>query len=512
MNVRYSVAFVTVLLLSHALSAQPAAGVPEFKNADVHVAAFGGRDTAIGRFEPGARFEANGFTMSDLIVRAYDISDPDRVVGGPVWMGFDKFDIVAEVPKDVRAAALRPMLQKLLADRFALVVHRDQKLMPLYTLVAGKRIHLKESAGGTSQCQTSGWELNTMVCTNIGIEQFARELYNSASGYFDRPLVDRTGLAGRFDLTLQWTPSWQIGAHGAGGQSGNISALDAVDKQLGLKVVTSQEAVPVVVIDHVNRIPTPNAPGVAAALRAPTLVEFEVAEVRPHKPGSSFKYATYDTEVDILGLSLRNLIYEAYGYRGEELVAPKWVDTETFDVIAKAPRRVPWENMQVMLQNLIEQRFKLTYRKEDRVINAYALTVGKRTARLKNSDPNTRSDCRKAAGGTGMTLTCRNTTMAQFAVKARGLTGDFPPIPVADLTGLKGGFDFSITWMPAPRQNPGEPAADTGQATGPVEAAAPTGQLTIFEALNKQLGLKLQHQKLPMQVMVVDHVERAAEN
>jgi uncharacterized protein (TIGR03435 family) len=497
---------------SHAASAQPPTDVPEFKNAAVHVAAPGGRDTAIGRFDPGARFEINGFTMLDLVVRAYGVSDPDCVVGGPVWIGFDKFDIVAEVPNGVRAAAMRPMLQKLLADRFRLVVHRDQKPMPLYTLVAGKRVLFKESAGGASQCQTSGWELTTMVCTNIGMEQFARELYNHASGYFDRPLADRTGLTGGFDLALHWTPSWQIAAHDTGSQSADISALDAVDKQLGLKVVTTKETVSVLVIDHVNRTSTPNAPGVAAALLAPTLVEFEVAEVRPHKPGSPFKYATYDTEADILGLSLRNLIYEAYGYRGQELVVPKWVDTEPFEVIAKAPRRVPWENMQVMLQNLIEQRFKLTYRKEDRAINAYALTVGKRTARLKDGDPNTRSDCRKAAGGAGMMLTCRNTTMAQFAEKASSLTGDFPPIPVADLTGLKGGFDFSVTWMPAPRQNPGEPAADAGQATGSVEATAPTGRLTFFEALDKQLGLKLQQQKLPMPVMVVDHVERPAEN
>ena len=509
MKAHYLPAAVTVLLVCHVVSAQSPIEEPEFKNVDVHAAAPGGRDQATGRFAPGARFEINGFTMLDLVVRAYGVSDPDRVVGGPFWMGFDKFDIIAEVPDGVRAAAMRPMLQKLLADRFGLAAHRDEKTMPLYTLAAGKHVLLNESAGGAAQCQASGWDVTTMVCTNIGMPQFARELYNHASGYFDRPLADRTEFTGGFDLTLRWTPSWQIGA---GSESEEVSVTDAVEKQLGLKVVAGQETVPVLVIDHVNRTPTPNAPGVAAALRAPTLVEFEVAEVRAHKPGSAFKYATYDSEADMLGLSLRNLMYEAYGYRGEELAAPKWVDTETFDVIAKAPRRVPWENMQVMLQNLIEQRFKLTYHREDRAINAYALTVGKRAVRLKDADPNTRSDCRKAAGGAGMTLACRNTTMAQFAAQARSLTGDFPAIPVADLTGLKGGFDFSLTWMPARRENPGGQGADAVQAAGTAEPATPTGRLTFFEALDKQLGLKLQQQKLPMPVMVVDHVERPAEN
>ncbi len=363
---RSRIAALTIVWLAGAASGQQAAPAPKFKNADVHTSAPGGRDQAMGRFSPGARYEAVGFTMLDLLVRAYAAGDRDWVVGGPSWLGIDKFDIIAEVPADVRPAAARPMLQALLAERFALVVHNDSKPMPVYALVAGKHPLVKDSSGGASECNTSGGNVTTMVCTNMGMEQFARELHDAAYGYFDRPLFDKTGLTGRYDFTLHWTTFNQIGARG---QSNGTWAFDAVEKELGLKVEVRDEPVPVLVVDRVNRTPTPNAPGIAAALKAPALTEFEVAEVRAHKPETPFKYATYNTEADILGLSLRNLIAEAYGIRGEQLASdPKWIDTDQFDVIAKAPRRVPWENMQVMLQNLIEQRFKLTYHKETRPI------------------------------------------------------------------------------------------------------------------------------------------------
>jgi uncharacterized protein (TIGR03435 family) len=493
------------VLLAATAAGQRSAQAPAFKNVDIHAAAANSRTQAIGRFRPGARFEANGMTMLDLVVKAYGISDRDWVVGGPAWLGVDRFDVVAEVPASARPADTQPMLQALLADRFQLAVHRDRRPMPVYALVAGKRLLIKESTGGEeSRCSASGWEVTTMICTGVTMEQFARELYDTAYGYFDRPLFDRTGLTGKYDVTVHWTPFHRIGERNADGQAASVGAFNAVETQLGLRVEARQEPVPVLAIDRVNRTPTPNAPGVTAALRAPALTEFEVAEVRAHKPGSAFKFATYDTEADMLGLNLRNLIGEAYGVRNEELAGgPKWVDTDPFDVIAKAPRRVPWENMQVMLQNLIVERFKLTFHTEDRPITAYALTVGKRTGKLKDADPNSRSDCRKAQGAGGIMLTCRNTTMAQFAERARELTGDHPTLPVADLTGLTGAFDFSLSWTPGARTNSEQRALDSGA----VEASTPTGQLTFMEAVERQLGLKLQQRKLAMPVMVIDHVE-----
>jgi uncharacterized protein (TIGR03435 family) len=483
---------------------------PTFKNADVHTSVPGGRDQAEGRFSPGARYEALGFTLLDLIVRAYSVRDRDWVVGGPLWLGIDKFDIIAEAPANVPQTAARPMLRSLLAERFSLAVHNDNKPMPVYVLVAGTHPLLKDSSGGESQCDTSGWNVTTLVCTNMGMEQFAHELHDAAYGYFDRPLFDKTGLTGRYDFTLHWTPFNQID-----GQN-RTWALDAVEKQLGLKVEVRDEEVPVLVVDRVNRTPTPNAPGVAAALKAPALTEFEVAEVRAHPPGTPFKFATYGTEAFMLGLHLRDLIMQAYGIRGEQLAdGPKWIDTEPFDLIAKAPRPVPWENMQVMLQNLIEQRFKLTYHQEPRPITTYVLTLRKRTAQLVNADPSHRSDCRKALGMGRFSFTCRNTTMAQFAERIRETIWTTPEretLPVADATGLTGAFDFSVTWSPGARANPAEHSGDGSQPAGTLESSTPTGEVTIFDAIDKQLGIKLLKQKHPIPVMVIGHVEHPAEN
>ena len=510
------IAALAVVCLAGAASGQPAAPAPLFKNADVHTSVPGGRDQAEGRFRPGARFEALGVNMLDLIVRAYAVRDRDWVVGGPAWLGTEKFDIIAEVPADVRPAAVRPMLQALLAERFSVAVHNDIKPMPVYVLLAGKRPLLEETSGGPSECKSSGRNPTTMVCTNVSMEQFAAELYDAAYGYFDRPLLDKTALAGRYDLTLEWTPFNRLGARTAEGPAAATWALDAVDKQLGLKVELRDEPVPVLVVDRANRTPTANAPGVAAALKAASLTEFEVAEVRAHKPGSPFKYATYETEVNILGLNLRSLIEEAYGVRGEQLISdPKWIDTDPFDIIAKAPRRVPWENMQLMLRNLIEQRFKMTYHQETRPVTAYALTVRKRTAQLADADPRHHSDCRKALGAGGLSFTCRNTTMAQFAERIREtIWGDVENqrLPVADATGLTGAFDFTVTWTPGARATPAERTGSGTQSGETPMASTPAGGVTLFDAIDKQLGIKLQKQKHPLPVMVIDHLEHPAEN
>lgn len=501
-----SIAFALSLVLQ---SSQAYGQQPKFKNADVHVTQPGGRTQAIGRFRPGARFEANGFTMLDLIAKAYGIEDREWIVGGPAWLGTDKFDIMAEVPDDIRDTAMKPMLQALLADRFKLTTHNDKRPMAVYALVAGKRPLLKQSDGrAESRCSVKGGDMATMACQNTSLEQFARELYDYAYGYFDHPLFEKTGLNGKYDISLHWTPFYRFGGRSTEAESADLSVFRAIETELGLKIEKQREPVEVLVVDHVDRTPTPNAPGVVEALRSPALTQFEAAEVRRHKPETPFQFATRETEARILGLSLRNLIAEAYGVRDEELVAPKWVDTDTFDVIAKAPRRVPWENMQVMLQNLIQESFKLTFHYEDRPITAYGLTLGKGTPKLEKGSPNGLSDCRRTPEDGGrVTLTCTNTSMAQLAEKARELTDDYPRLRVADLTKLSGGFNLAVTWTPKPRTSAAPRITEPNPAGVVPEASIPTGELNFAEALDKQVGLKLQKQKLPMPVMIVDHVE-----
>ena len=137
---------------------------------------------------------------------------------------------------------------------------------------------------------------------------------------------------------------------------------------------------------------------------------------------------------------------------------------------------------------------------EDRPTDVYALTV-KRTTKLKDAAPNRRSECHIAYGDANLTMTCQNTTMRQLQDRARDQAWGTLDRPVLDQTGLRGAYDFSITWVPGPwnSQQPAAPAEGM--------ASAPTGEISFFEAMEKQLGLKLTKQKLPYPALVVDSVE-----
>jgi len=100
--------------------------------------------------------------------------------------------------------------------------------------------------------------------------------------------------------------------------------------------------------------------------------------------------------------------------------------------------------------------------------------------------------------------------MAQFAEKIRQVAGGYLDHPVVDLTGLKGVYDFAVSWTPVGRLRAATSGgADGRQPAGDAPSAAdPSTGLTVFEAVDKQLGLKLAAQKYPMPVLVIDHMER----
>src|SRR5262249_100888 len=144
--------------------------------------------------------------------------------------------------------------------------------------------------------------------------------------------------------------------------------------------------------------------------------------------------------------------------------------------------------------------------------SVYALTATR--PKLKEADPSERTTCKAGAVDGARYLTCQNTTMGQFAERIHQSAGGYLDHPVVDLTGLKAAYDFTVTWSPVdgtragggPR--PGSVGREGGGAAGDPTSSDPTGGLTIFQATERQLGLKLAPQKHPMPVVVVDHVER----
>jgi len=103
-------------------------------------------------------------------------------------------------------------------------------------------------------------------------------------------------------------------------------------------------------------------------------------------------------------------------------------------------------------------------------------------------------------------VTIRNMTMAQFAEDLRRFAGGYIRVPVEDKTGLEGAYDFTVAFSPIQFVRPQGGRGDGAPGAGP-EAADPNGALSLEDAINKQLGLKLEMRKRPMPVLVIDHIE-----
>jgi uncharacterized protein (TIGR03435 family) len=458
-----------------------------------------------------------GATMLTLIATAYDV-DTDLVLGGPSWLNSDRFDIIAKAPSPTPSPeVLHAMLQALLADRFKLAIRHERKDMPVYFLAVGKKVPKLQPAAKPDKpdCPRVGGTVGLIhrACQAYTMAALAELLPEVAGNFVDHPVVDKTGLAGSYDFQLDWMAkaAYLAAKTSPGDGPAPVSIFDAVDK-LGLKLEAGTNPTPVIVVDNVNRTPTENPPGVTRKIPdVPT--EFEVAEVHPTKLGPTERgVQNQNGRLDLQGFTLKQLISMAFEVEEARVVGgPKWLDTDRYDVIAKAPRDPPPDATRGMLKALIVERFKLAVHNEDQPVPVFALTLGKRSPKLKESDGSARSDCKISVEVKGRTYTCQNTTMAQLAERLPSVAAAYIVHPMVDLTGLKGAYDFALVWTPRGRL-PGVAGrgGDAGaQAEGIAQASAPAGDLTVFEAIDKQLGLKLEEQKHPMPAVVIDRVERA---
>jgi uncharacterized protein (TIGR03435 family) len=492
----------------------------------------------------GGRYEIHNASMVDLIRMAYAIEDPlnkgDKIVGGPNWVDFDRFDVIAKAAPSTPQDSMRKMMQALLADRFKLVVHNDTKSLPGYALAMGKSKHKLKEAASTAQpgsCQRQppapptvvngqiSFPPNSVSCHKMTMEAFAAQIRGMDPNYFRNAVVDSTGLKGVWDFDLKWSA---YGSLASGPDAMNI--FEAIDKQLGLKL--EQQDIPnqVLVIDQVNRKPTDNAPDLVTKLPALPPAEFEVADIKPSVPGSrpqgAFLGLLPGGRFNFPGLPLRVVFNFAWNLTENEIQgAPKWLNTTQYDIVAKAPEAyVPatgypgggQEEVGLMLQALLKDRFKMKVHYEDQPVTAYTLVAAK--PKMMKADPASRIGCKgqalpPVASASGPPLpsrqvTCQNITMAQFADLLQFIgTNTYIRYPVLNGTALDGTWDFTLTFstvsptqVAGARGAPGGPGAEPG-------ASDPVAGTTFFEALEKQLGLKLEAQKRSYPVFVIDHME-----
>ncbi|HLJ47014.1 MAG TPA: TIGR03435 family protein [Bryobacteraceae bacterium] len=522
-------ATAAVAFFQMAVPAQTPPAAPAFEVADVHVSTTGSNRFADGGFLPGGRYQLRGATMVDLIATAWGI-DAESVFGGPSWLESDRFDIVAKAPPASTEEERALMLRTLLTDRFKLALHKDEKPLTVFALTVVKRgAQFAQSAGGGEPVCQPKFDpgppaMLTSVCTNMTMKKFGDQLHLMAGGYILHQVVDLTDLKGAYDLTLKWSPRGGLRQPNADSdqQAQTTSIFEALDKQLGLKLEAVKRSTPVLVVDSVNRTPTENAPGIGKKLPA-DMTEFEAADIKPNKSGSQIRRIQPKPggRIEVENVPLKMLVSLAWDFDQDRIVnGPKWMDTDAFNIVAKTailPGEVPppFETVKLMLRGFLTERFNMKIHTEDQPVQVWSLVLGKHGQKLKEADPASRSNCKRSSGEIGsgasavpaLVYACQNTTMAQLAEAMHNIAPAYVDHVAVDMTGLKGGYDFTLTWTARGLvENRGRGA---GADPAPIETASdPSGGLTFFQAVEKQLGLHLEGgQKHPMPVLVIDHVE-----
>jgi len=482
----------------------------------------------------GDRYILRQATMLDLVSAAFGVDDR-FVSGGPNWLEMDRFDVIAKVPLGTTPKTAQPMLRALLKERFSLVTHEGTAPMPAYILRVEKD-KMKPSDGtgdggchGVPRDQTPGAvPMAGLHCINKAMDSFVTTLANSANWQFDAPLVDATGLKGGYDFDLKWTPHDLLAQAG----SGAVTIFDALKNQLGLTLTLETAPRPVLIVDSVNELPTANALDLAKALPPLPPSEFEVATIKPYKPGEPGGGRITGSELNFHGISLKELIVYAWdlSYMDKEQIvnAPKWLETDLFDIDAKLSSEdtgkrltkgspVDPEVLRQMVRALLIERFEMKVHMEDRPVDAYDLVAD--NPRLTKADPASRTRCKEGPGPDGndprlkfpvqnMLMTCQNMSMEQIGRQFSQWAAGYIYNPVRDETGIKGTWNFTLNWSSV-NQMPGMGGGRGGGASGgdvPM-AADPNGALSFFDAVHKQLGLKLMKVKRPEPVLVIDSID-----
>jgi uncharacterized protein (TIGR03435 family) len=246
-----------------------AAGQQAFEVASIKPNAANDNRAMIG-MQPGGRFVATGITVKFLIGMAYNLRD-FQISGGPGWITAERFDINAKPPEGSPARIppeqIREMVKALLTERFQLKTRTESKEMPVYSLVVAKNgpkvkpaAAPAEGRGGPGMIRMGRGQLD-------GNGMAMASLANQIATQVGRPVIDKTGLAGQYDIKLEWTPEPGHGGGPFGGppppdalppaDSNGPTIFTAVQEQLGLRLEPAKGPVETLVIESISR-PTEN--------------------------------------------------------------------------------------------------------------------------------------------------------------------------------------------------------------------------------------------------------------
>lgn len=208
--------------------------------------------------------------------------------------------------------------------------------------------------------------------------------------------------------------------------------------------------------------------------------------------------------------TLKSMIGEMYKITDIQIAGgPNWIDTARFDVTAKAEHPDNIGNLNIMFQNMLADRFKLQFHRETRMLPVWVVTMDRNGSKMKvNPSPEQFEVPIKLSGAsaasTSLTFTGIHTNMEYLCWWLGLVINRFQQVdrPVVDRTGLKGFYDFTLTFVP-------DPSGRTGPNGEPLASFEGSN---LAEALREQLGLKFENTKSPVQVFIIDQVEKPSEN
>ena len=238
---------------------------------------------------------------------------------------------------------------------------------------------------------------------------------------------------------------------------------------------------------------------------------FEVASVKPAPPPIGGKLLVDvggdPGMVDYKNVSLKSLIAQAHEVKEFQVSGPDWIDSARFDILAKMPPNTSKHQLALMMRTLLGERFKLAVHREQKVMPVYAMVVGKDGLKVKPLEGESDEGVRITVGPKGRRMTGPSPLTALAGMLSRMLDR-----PVVDETAIKGTFNIDLEWVPDEREGGGIMAkmkgmaeAASGDAHG--DPSGPNG-LSLFQALQEKLGLKLEARKSPVDILVVDSAEK----
>jgi len=492
----------------------------------------------------GDRYVIYALSMEALISNAYDVPE-NNVVGGPSWMSFDRYDIDGKTPATTSDANVKLMLKALLEERFHLAIHKGTTSTPVRVLYLEKGASKLKASDGHEDagCKPQpfppgGPPVITFDCHNQTMDGLG-QLLNSIAGYQDkRPVIDKTGLKGGFDFKLAWTPD---GPARAMAGAGAVSLTDALS-ELGLKIASETAPREAWLVDSVDEDPAPDPPGMAKLLPPRPLPEFDVSVIKPFDPNGQRRGMIGNSRIDVNGIPLRMLINFAWGLNYPNFIdianPPAWLDKDLWSIEAKVsadqpgaignkPQQLDYPQFQLMIRALLAERFHLQAHIEEREGDAYDLVAVNPKLltpvdpSLPPNDPRLRETCMAVPGPDGVDprkknpaldrlLYCQNTTTEHLAEGMEGQQGGDVHLKVFDKTGLKGRYNYTLSFssmfnMPGNGIGP-PPGAASGSPSEP-SASDPSGAVPLSEAIKTELGLKLVKTKEPVPVLVIDHID-----